>query len=120
MVNKHIRTSTNGYLPGSLIDSNRLEGIRIVDVDRLEELLRTAEDDQCMAGDVRLPRTNKHISNGYFRPDEKLMSLTLTTTRIPSHNVVLKDWSFAGGLPGRTARIEAVIVGSKRCVRREV
>lgn len=65
MVNKHIRTPTNGYLPGSLIDSNRLEGIRIVDVDRLEELLRTAEDDQCMAGDVRLPRAPKHISNGY-------------------------------------------------------
>ena len=66
MVNKHIRASTNRYLPGSLIDSNRLEGIRIVDVDRLEELLRTAEDDQCTARDVRLPRATKHISNSYY------------------------------------------------------
>ena len=46
------------------------------------------------------------------------MNLILTTTRRPSHNVVLKDWNFAGGLPGRTARIEAVMVESRRCVRR--
>jgi hypothetical protein len=31
-----------------------------------------------------------------------------TMTRIPSHSVVLNDWSLAGGLPGSTARIEAV------------
>lgn len=30
--------------------------------------------------------------------------------RRPSHSAVLNDWSFAGGLPGRTARIEAVVV----------
>lgn len=28
--------------------------------------------------------------------------------RKPSHSAVLNDWSFAGGLPGSTARIEAV------------
>jgi len=31
-----------------------------------------------------------------------------TTTRKPSQSAVVNDWSLAGGLPGSTARIEAV------------
>lgn len=32
----------------------------------------------------------------------------LTTKRRPSQSAVLNDWTLAGGLPGNTARIEAV------------
>lgn len=31
-----------------------------------------------------------------------------TTTRFPFQSAVLSDWSLVGGLPGRTARMEAV------------
>lgn len=40
--------------------------------------------------------------------------------RRPSHSAVLNDWSFAGGLPGRTARIEAVVgVNGAACAQGE-
>lgn len=54
LINKNIRSSTNRDLPRSLINSNRLECLGVVNVNRLEELLWTAEDYQCMAGDVGL------------------------------------------------------------------
>ena len=54
LINKHIWSSTNRDLPRSFVNSNRLECLGVVNVDRLEELLRTAEDHQCMAGDVGL------------------------------------------------------------------
>lgn len=60
LVHKHIRASTNRNLARRFINGHCLEGFRIIDVDRLEELLRAAEDDQRMARDVCLPRATKH------------------------------------------------------------
>ena len=56
-VNEHIRSSTNSNLARRFINGDSFQGLGVVDVDRLEELLRTAEDDQCMTGNVGLHRT---------------------------------------------------------------
>ena len=54
LVHEYIRTTTNSNLARYLIKCYGLEGICIVDVYCLEERLRTAEDNQRMAGDVCL------------------------------------------------------------------
>ena len=62
LVNKHIGSSTDSNLSRRFINGDSFQGLGVVDVDRLEELLRTAEDDQCMAGNVGLHHTTE-ISN---------------------------------------------------------
>lgn len=54
LVHEHIRAAANCNLARCLVKSYGLERICIVDVDRLEERLRTAEDNQRVAGDVCL------------------------------------------------------------------
>lgn len=54
LVNEYIRATTHGNPPRSLFKGYSFEFIGIVDIDRLEERLRTAEDDQRVAGNVRL------------------------------------------------------------------
>lgn len=107
LVNEHIWSSTDSDFAGSFVNGNRLEGLGVVDIDRLEELLRIAEDDKCMAGDVSLAR--RHILELFFCYLGCRKCGFHTTMRKPSHSAVLNDWSFAGGRPGRTARIEAVV-----------
>jgi hypothetical protein len=46
-------------------------------------------------------------SNEAAAPNNKPRGVP-TTTRRPSQSAVVNDWSLAGGLPGSTARIEAV------------
>lgn len=56
LINKDIGPSTHGNPARSLVKGYRLEFLSIVDINRLEECLWTAEDDQCVAGDVCLLR----------------------------------------------------------------
>ena len=113
LVHEDIRTTTHSNPPRCLVKGYGLEFIGIVDVNRLKECLRAAEDYQRMAGDVRLLMTRAGQGQRIqaFSHVEKLQRnfkyRKLTTTRSPSHSAVLNDWSFAGGLPGSTARIEA-------------
>lgn len=46
---------TNGNLARPFIDRHSLEGLRIVDVDRLDDFSSTAQDDKSFAADVCLP-----------------------------------------------------------------
>jgi hypothetical protein len=50
LVHEYIRATTNCNLAGRLVKCYGLKGICIVDVNRLEERLRTAEDNQRVAG----------------------------------------------------------------------
>lgn len=54
LIHEYIRAPAHSNLPRSFIEGYRFELIRVIDVYRLEERLRTAEDDQRVAGDVRL------------------------------------------------------------------
>lgn len=54
LIHKDIRSPTHSNLTRSLIKSYRFKGVRIIDVDRLKQGLRAAENDQRVAGDVRL------------------------------------------------------------------
>lgn len=54
LVHEYIRATTNCNFAGCLVKCYGLKGICIVDVNRLEERLRTAEDNQRVAGDVCL------------------------------------------------------------------
>lgn len=54
LVHEHIGAAANCNLARYLVKSYGLEGLRIVNVNRLEERLRTAEDNQRVAGDVCL------------------------------------------------------------------
>jgi hypothetical protein len=54
LVHEYIRATTNCNLAGRLVKCYGLKGICIVDVNRLEERLRTAEDNQRVAGYVCL------------------------------------------------------------------
>lgn len=62
LVNKHIGSSTNSNLARRFVNGDSFQGLGVVNVDRLEELLRTSENDQCMTGNVGLHRTTE-ISN---------------------------------------------------------
>lgn len=67
-----------------------------------------------MLGRRYKPRQRAGGVNNYTACVEcKIECMRLTTTRRPSHSAVLKAWSFAGGFPGRTARIEAVVIGGR-------
>ena len=84
--------------------------------------MRTAEDDQRVAGDVCLlgnARGQESATGGFKRAAEleRQYLRVLTTTRRPSHSAVLNACSFAGGLPGSTARIEMVDSGLGRSLR---
>ena len=57
LVHEDIRTTTHSNPPRCLVKGYGLEFIGIVDVNRLKECLRSAEDYQRMAGDVRLLMT---------------------------------------------------------------
>lgn len=57
LVYEDIPSSAHSNLPRSLVKSYSFELIGIIDVYRLEECLRTAEDNQRVAGDVRLLMT---------------------------------------------------------------
>lgn len=54
LVNVDMGSFANGDLACSFIDRHRLERVPIVNVNRLENILRTAQDDQSFAADVRL------------------------------------------------------------------
>lgn len=52
-------------------------------------------------------RSAQRTTKGGGQAAENLQECVHTTMRSPSQSAVLNDWSFAGGLPGSTARIEA-------------
>lgn len=54
LVHEYIRATTNCNLARCFVKRYGLEGICVIDVNRLEERLRTAEDNQRVAGDVCL------------------------------------------------------------------
>lgn len=56
---------------------------------------------------ARVSDNELESSNGAVRLDDIVAGIP-TTTRRPFQSAVLNDWSLAGGLPGSTARIEAV------------
>jgi hypothetical protein len=97
LINEHIRATTNGDSPRSLVDRYGFKDIGIVDVDRLEECLRTAEDDQRVAGDVCLLSARARVSDkelwtsdGAVGPSYEYLGIP-TTTRRSSQNVVVND-----------------------------
>lgn len=54
MIDEYIRAPAHSNITSSFIYSYRFEGLDVVHVDRLKELLRSTEDDERMAGDVCL------------------------------------------------------------------
>lgn len=54
MVNKNVRASADGDFPRCFIKGDGLELIGIVDINRLQQCLWTAEDYKGVTGDVRL------------------------------------------------------------------
>lgn len=66
MVHEYIRPPTHSNPTCCFINSDGFEGFSFVHVDRLQERLRSAEDNECMAGDVCLAgqtALNKHVSD---------------------------------------------------------
>jgi hypothetical protein len=59
MVDEYIRAPAHGNPTRYFIDSDRLEGLSIVYVDGLQERLRSAEDNESVAGDVCLARPQR-------------------------------------------------------------
>lgn len=73
LVHEYIRATANCNLARCLVKRYGLEGICIVDVNRLEERLRTAEDNQRVAGDVCLlgnARGQESATGGFKRAAE--------------------------------------------------